>query len=64
MKCAHCHAPNADNLWQPQLCADGRTKRNKRLCDVCDEELNRLVLEYFNDPKAGEKMAGYVANGA
>ncbi len=60
MKCAHCHAPNAEHRWSPQLCADGRRKRSKRLCDVCDEALNRLVLEFFNDPMAGEKMAGYV----
>ena len=31
MKCAHCGTPKAENLWHPQLCADGRRKQNKRL---------------------------------
>ena len=63
MKCAHCAAPNADNLWHAQLCADSRRKRKKRLCDACDVELNRMVLEFMGDAKASEKMAAYEANG-
>lgn len=59
MNCSHCNTSNATNRWTPQLCADGRKKRSKYLCDPCDVELNRLMLEFFNDPRAAEKMRAY-----
>ncbi|NJC36403.1 transcriptional regulator NrdR family protein [Xanthomonas arboricola] len=61
MKCAHCGRPGAANIWHVQACADGRRKRKKRLCDPCDARLNRLVLVFFRDPKAAEKMRKYRA---
>jgi hypothetical protein len=59
MKCAHCHVPNADRGWYLTACADKRKRRSKRLCNECDVELNRIVLEYFNDPLALEKIEAY-----
>lgn len=59
MKCAHCNCSNAANRWEPKVCADGRKLRSKYLCDACDVDLNRMVLEFFNDPKAAEKMRAY-----
>lgn len=60
-RCAHCGAPRAAYVWNLQACADGRRKRSKRLCGPCDERLNALVLEFFNDPAAGDKLAAYRA---
>jgi len=59
VKCNHCRSAEGVNRWEPALCADGRRKRRKWLCDACDELLNRMVLEFFNDPKVEEKMARY-----
>lgn len=59
MKCAHCDKSNAPHSWALRLCAEGRRKRSKWLCDEHDAELNRLVLEFFNDPRVAEKMAAY-----
>jgi hypothetical protein len=59
MKCAHCRCAKAANRWNVQACADDRKKRSKYLCDPCDVTLNRLVLEYFGDPQAGEKLRKY-----
>lgn len=61
MKCAHCEAPRAKYRWQLQACADGRKKRSKWLCRQCDIRLNEMVLDFFRDPKAAEKVATYVA---
>lgn len=60
MKCAHCRAPKAAHRWTLQACADNRRKRAKYLCDPCDVEMNRTVLNFFNDPAAAEKLARYV----
>jgi hypothetical protein len=61
MKCAHCGCAGAANTWNLQVCADGRRKRTKRLCDPCDALLNARVLAFFGDPKAAEKMRRYRA---
>lgn len=63
-KCAHCGNKGATNLWHPALCADGRKKRSKRLCDPCDIELNRMVLEFFNYPNAADLMSAYTEGAA
>lgn len=60
-RCAHCGAPRATYGWTLQACADGRRKRRKRLCGSCDERLNALVLEFFNDPAAAAKLEAYRA---
>lgn len=59
MKCAHCGTPKATYTWNLQACADKRKKRKKKLCLRCDVELNRIVLEFFNDPRVDEKLATY-----
>lgn len=61
MKCAHCGRARAANTWTVEACADGGRKRRKWLCDPCDVRLNRLVLKFFRDPKAAEKMRRYRA---
>lgn len=60
MKCSHCSVQNAEFKWHPALCADGRKRRTKYLCGICDMQLNRMMLEFFNDPKTEEKMAKYI----
>ena len=59
MKCAHCHEVEAPHSWTLQACADGRKKRTKYLCEPCDIRLNKLVLNYFKDVKASEKVLAY-----
>lgn len=45
-----------------QLCADGRTFRG--ICIVHDVALNRMVLEWVQDPEIEAKMAKYLARPA
>lgn len=59
MKCAHCGASKATERWTVQVCADKRVVRRKWLCVACDVALNALVLAFFNDPAAGDKVARY-----
>ena len=59
MKCAHCRAPGADNEWKLEACADGGTKRVRKLCDACDLELNRLAMTFLRIPQAKAKLAEY-----
>lgn len=42
-----------------QACADGGKKRKKKLCDECDIECNRIILEFFRYKDAAEKLAKY-----
>lgn len=57
--CVHCNKREGEFCWDMTICADGRKKRPKYLCEPCDHMLNRFVLEFFNDPKSDEKMAKY-----
>ncbi len=59
MKCAHCGTPKAKWGWTLQACADGGKKRKKKLCDECDIECNRIILEFFRYKDAAEKLAKY-----
>lgn len=59
MKCSHCQVPKAKQSWTLQICADKRKKRVKYLCDKCDTKLNALVLKFFHDPQAKQKMKEY-----
>jgi hypothetical protein len=43
-----------------QVCADGRVFR--ALCWIHDIALNRLVLEWIDDPAIAQKMARYEAS--
>lgn len=63
MKCARCKTPKASNTWTLWVCADGRKRRVRRLCDRCDVRLNALILRYFGDPAASSKIAEYASNG-
>lgn len=54
LRCVRCGG-KAVHQWQ--VCADGNVFRP--LCLPCDIELNRLVLEWANDPQAKEKVARY-----
>jgi hypothetical protein len=54
--CVRCGAP-AVHQWQ--VCADQR--RYRALCLDCDIALNKLVLEWANDPDAAAKVARYEA---
>ena len=56
VKCVRC-AGQALHQWQ--VCADGNHYR--ALCLSCDIELNRLVLNWANDPNAESKMTAYEA---
>lgn len=58
-RCAHCQAARAGYVWHLQACADGRRRRKRYLCGPCDERLNAIVLEFFNDPDAAAKLAAY-----
>lgn len=60
-KCAHCGAKGAAYVWHLQACADQRRRRRKQLCGPCDERLNAMVLEFFNDPAAAAKLKAYAA---
>jgi hypothetical protein len=62
MKCAHCRTPKAIASWELRACADGGKRRKKWLCSPCDIECNRMMLEFFNDPEAGEKIEAYKAD--
>ena len=52
--CVRCGAP-AVHQWQ--VCADRNLFR--AFCLDCDIALNRLVLDWANDPNAAEKVATY-----
>lgn len=52
--CVRCGAP-AVHQWN--VCADRNVYR--ALCLDCDIALNKLVLEWANDPDAAEKVARY-----
>lgn len=54
--CVRCGNP-AQHQWN--VCADGN--RFRALCLDCDIALNRLVLEWANDPGAADKVARYEA---
>lgn len=54
--CVRCGAP-AVHQWN--VCADRNVYRV--LCLDCDIALNRLVLEWANDPDAAAKVAKYEA---
>ena len=45
----------ASSQWQ--ICADNNNYRP--ICDTCDEELNRTVLEFMGFPNIEEKMKKY-----
>jgi hypothetical protein len=52
--CVRCGNPA---LHQWNVCADGN--RFRALCLDCDIALNKLVLEWANDPGAAAKVAQY-----
>lgn len=52
--CVRCGNPA---LHQWQVCAD--LNRYRALCLDCDIALNKLVLEWANDPNAAEKLVAY-----
>lgn len=56
LKCVRCSA-QAVHQWQ--VCADGNVFRP--LCLPCDVALNKLVLEWANDPNAKQKVERYSA---
>lgn len=58
-RCDHCGGRGARHDWKLQACADQRRRRVRRLCTTCDLALNRLLLEYFNDPEVDAKMQAY-----
>jgi hypothetical protein len=53
LRCVRCGG-KAAHQWQ--VCADGNVYRPLCLCDIA---LNKLVLEWANDPQAAEKTARY-----
>lgn len=54
MACIRCHRPA---MFQWSICADGNVQRV--LCDECDIDLNRMVLEWAGDPDVEMKMEAY-----
>lgn len=54
LKCVRCGKP-ASVQWQ--ICSDGNNYRP--LCDECDIDLNRLVLEWANHPAAIDLIEKY-----
>lgn len=54
LPCFRCGRP-ASHQWT--ICADGNLQRP--VCDDCDIDLNRLVLEWAGDPEAAEKIERY-----
>ena len=52
--CVRCGAPS---VHQWQVCADSRVFRS--LCLDCDIALNKLVLQWANDPNWREKCERY-----
>ena len=54
VSCVRCSAP-AVHQWQ--VCADNN--RYRALCLDCDIALNRLVLDWANDPMASQKIEAY-----
>lgn len=59
MKCAHCRAESAENTWDFHACADGGKRRSGVLCDNCDKEANRWLLDFFRVKSAAKKIAAY-----
>jgi len=55
--CVRC-SRRASSQWQ--ICADGCVYRP--VCEDCDLQLNRLVLEWAGFPDVEEKMAAYEAS--
>lgn len=53
--CARCGVRRAQQQWQ--ICSDGNTWRG--LCNVCDIELNQLVLDFMGFPDREVKIAVY-----
>lgn len=52
--CFRC-GQKAEHQWS--ICADGNLQRP--ICQSCDVELNKLVLEWAGDPEADAKIAAY-----
>lgn len=48
---------NKRAVHQWQICSDDRVFRP--ICEECDVELNRLVLEWMGFPDAAEKLERY-----
>lgn len=57
-RCQHCGSQPANRTWDMRPCAIGR-HITYRLCDECDLTLNRMVLDFFRVPNAGELLAEY-----
>lgn len=56
VRCIRC-GERAHASWQ--ICADGR--QHRAICKLCDQALNRLVLEWAGIPDVDAKMAAYEA---
>ena len=54
LKCVRCGKP-ASAQWQ--ICSDGNNYRP--LCDDCDIDLNRIVLEWAGHPAAADLIEKY-----
>jgi len=52
--CFRCKKPSR---YQWQVCADDGQFRG--LCELCDIDLNKMVLRFMNDPEWERKMAKY-----
>lgn len=58
MRCFRSGCENrAHATWQ--ICADGNVCRP--ICEACDSDLNRMVLEWAGVPDVEAKMAAYEA---
>lgn len=55
MKCFRCGKP-AKYQWQ--ICSDGNVYRP--ICEECDIELNKLVLQFMGFPDWEEKIDKYI----
>jgi hypothetical protein len=58
MSCAHCGTDSAERIWDMRPCAIGE-HITYNLCDPCDLELNRIILEFFKVPNGDELLAEY-----
>ena len=61
-QCSHCrgHVPRGTGAnWTITLCANGGRKRKFRLCDPCDQAINRYMLIVMGDKDVNGKMKRY-----
>jgi NAD-dependent SIR2 family protein deacetylase len=55
LRCFRCRVKRPTQQWQ--ICADGNQYRP--ICNDCDFELNKLVLDFFGFEDVDEMMSKY-----